>query len=227
MITQSPPIKIGSVIHNAFVFDPKNRQALKMDENAINKAVGRLFALFQSRQVDFLLVGGIALLSYVEGRNTEDLDLIMALPDLKKLPEIQITSQDSYFARGSFEGLKIDLLLTSNPVFAMVQKKHATRRPFQEQEIPTATVAGLALLKLYALPSLYRQGDFSRVGLYENDLAALVYAYEPDLTAIIRELSPFVTGGDMDEIQNILSEIQGRIARFRSKSNPTKENHQP
>ena len=198
-----------------------------MNDFSIEETVRRLFLLLQSRQVDFLLVGGIALLSYVEGRNTEDLDLIVALPDLKKLPEIQITSQDPYFARGNFEGLKIDLLLTSNPVFAMVQNKHATQRPFQEQEIPTATVEGLVLLKLYALPSLYRQGDFGRVSLYENDLAALIYAYNPDLKGIIHELSAYVTGGDMDEIQNILAEIQQRIARFRSKSQSSKENLQP
>jgi hypothetical protein len=169
----------------------------------------------------------VAVLSYVEGRNTEDLDLIVALPDLQKLPELHSTSQDQYFGRGSFEGVKIDLLLTANPVFARVMQKYATRRPFHEQEVPTATVEGLVLLKLYALPSLYRQGDFGRVSLYENDLAALIYQYAPDLDAIIRELSPYVTGGDLDEIRNIVSEIQQRIARFKSKSDTSKENIEP
>jgi hypothetical protein len=35
-------------------------------------------------------------------------------------------------------------------------------------------VEGLILLKLYALPSLYRQGNFAKVGIYENDVATLL-----------------------------------------------------
>jgi hypothetical protein len=198
-----------------------------MDDNSINKAVKQLFALLLSRQIEFLLVGGVAVLSYVEGRNTQDLDLIVALPALKKLPEIQIATQDQYFGRGNFEGLQLDLLLTANPVFAKVMQKYATHRLFVEQAVPTATVEGLVLLKLYALPSLYRQGDFGRVGLYENDLATLIYQYHPDLAALLYELSPFVTGGDMDEIQHILAEIQQRITRFKTISNYSKESTDP
>jgi hypothetical protein len=56
----------------------------------------------------------------------------------------------------------------------MVQRRYATIKPFRERDIPCATVAGLLLLKLYALPSLYRQGSFARVGLYENDIATLM-----------------------------------------------------
>jgi hypothetical protein len=43
-------------------------------------------------------------------------------------------------------------------------------------------LAGLLLLKLYALPSLYREGNFARVGLYENDVATLLsyFAQRPD-----------------------------------------------
>lgn len=42
-----------------------------------------------------------------------------------------------------------------------------------------ATVEGLLLLKLYALPSLYRQGSL-RVSIYENkNVAALLYTYRP------------------------------------------------
>lgn len=198
-----------------------------MDDNSVNEAVKRLFALLKTRQVDFLLVGGIAVLSYVEGRNTEDLDLIVALPALKKMPEIKLTAQEQFFGRGNFEDLKIDLLLTTNPVFAKVIQTYATLRSFHEQEVPTATVEGLVLLKLYALSSLYRQGDFGRVSLYENDLAVLIYQYNPDLEALLRELSPYVTGGDMEEIQHILVEIQQRIVRFKKKTNSSKESTNP
>ena len=159
------------------------------------------------------------MLSYVEGRNTEDLGLIIAVPALKKLPEIKLSNQEQFFGRGSFEELKIDLLLTTNPLFAKVMQQYATPRPFLEMEVPTATVDGLILLKLYALTSLYCQGNFGRVSLYENDIAVLVFQYDPDLAAIVRELAEYVTGGDMDDLrQHILAEIQQRIAHFKKKS---------
>lgn len=218
MVSQSQRPNISRVIYNAVVFDPKNRQVTPMDADSLQESVKRLFTLLKARQVDFLLVGGIAVLSYVEGRNTEDLDLIIAVPALKKLPEIKLSNQEQFFGRGSFEELKIDLLLTTNPLFAKVMQQYATLRPFQEMDVPTATVEGLILLKLYALPSLYRQGNFGRVSSYENDIAVLVFQYDPDLAAIVRELAEYVTGGDMEEIQHILAEIQQRIALFKKKS---------
>jgi hypothetical protein len=41
-------------------------------------ATARLFDLLAERQVDFVLVGGLAMLQYVTGRNTSDIDLIIA-----------------------------------------------------------------------------------------------------------------------------------------------------
>ena len=111
------------------------------------------------------MANGIALLTYVEGRNTQDIDLIMALPSLAKLPEIKIESQDMYFARGKFGELQIDILLTKNPLFAKVDEKYTTTKQFMDRKIRCAMVEGLILLKLFALPSLYRQGSFERVGI--------------------------------------------------------------
>jgi hypothetical protein len=56
------------------------------------------------------------------------------------------------------------------------------RTTVQRFDITTATVEGLLLLKLYALPSLYREGNFARVGL--KTIATLLYYYQPDKTAI-------------------------------------------
>src|SRR4029077_20487221 len=137
------------------------------------------------RRIDYLLVGGIAMLQDVEGRNTGDNDLIMAVSSLEKLPEVRVASRDDDFARGDYEGLQVDLLLTRNPLFEEVRQRHATTRPFVEREIPCATVEGLLLLKLYALPSLYRQGNFARVGLYENDIATLLHDYRPALEPLL------------------------------------------
>jgi hypothetical protein len=105
--------------------------------------------------------------------NTEDIDFILTVADLERLPEIEIISQDADFARGKFKGLRIDFLLTRNPLFDHVRRHHATTQQFVEQAISCATVEGLLLLKLFALPALYRMGNFARVGIYESDVATL------------------------------------------------------
>jgi hypothetical protein len=218
-MTIQSSVQIGNVIRNAVVFNVKNWLGDTMNADSLLESVEQLFALLETRQIEYVLVGGIALLHYVEGRNTEDLDLIMALSSLKKLPEIKVTSQDMYFVRGEYGELQIDILLTKNPLFKKVQNKYAVNRHFLERDIPFATVEGLLLLKLYALPSLYRQGNFARVGIYENDIATLIYEYKPDLSLITNELSTYVNDSDFTEIENIISEIQQRIDRFQKGSN--------
>jgi hypothetical protein len=207
-------LSIGNVVRNAVVFNFKNWSEVRVDSDSLLQSVDRLFTLLSERKVDYLLVGGIALLQYVEGRNTEDIDLIMALSSLEELPEISIESQDADFARGKFEGLQIDILLTSNPLFAEVQQKHAVMQQFIEHEIPCATVEGLIILKLYALPSLYRQGKFARVSLYENDIATLIHDYQPDLEPLFKELASHISETDLNSLREIAAEIQQRIKRF-------------
>ena len=160
------------------------------------------------------MVGGVALLQYIEGRNTEDVDLIMAWPSLSRLPEIQVTRQDANFARGKFDELQIDIRLTRNPLFEKVRQQYATVQHFVERDIPCATVEGLLLLKLYALPALYRQGSFARVGIYENDIATLMHAYQPQLEPLLIELSHHLSETDLAAVRDILADIQERIKRF-------------
>ncbi len=212
-----PQVRIGSVVRNAVVFNPANWQAgvTMTDPDSLLSTVQRLFALLEERRVRYALVGGVALLAYVEGRNTQDIDLILASTALKKVPEIRIVHREQDFARGEFERLRVDLLLTRNPLFAHVLSRHVARQRFAEREIPTATVEGLLLLKLYALPSLYRQGDFARVGLYENDIATLVYAYQVDLAPVLQTLAKHLSEGDLAELREIAADIERRIRRFR------------
>ena len=186
-----------------------------MNAASLLAQVEQLFNLLDSRKVDYVLVGGIALLTYVEGRNTQDIDLIMALPSLAKLPEIEIESQDMYFARGRFGELQIDILLTKNPLFATVEKSYTTTKQFLDRTIRCATVDGLILLKLFALPSLYRQGSFERVGIYENDIATLMYTFKPDMETLFAELGKHLNEDDMTEAHKIVSDIETRIQRFR------------
>ena len=206
--------EVGNILQNALVFNVNNWLGDAMNTDSLLDSVEEFFTLLDAREIDYVLVGGIALLHYVEGRNTEDLDLIMALSSLEKLPEINILSQDMYFARGEYKELQVDFLFTKNPLFKSVQKKHATTHHFLDRDISFATVEGLLLLKLYALPSLYRQGNFSRVGIYENDIATLLYEYKPNLSLLLKELSSYMGDDDLVEIESILSDIQQRITRF-------------
>ncbi|HXU29896.1 MAG TPA: hypothetical protein VN851_04895 [Thermoanaerobaculia bacterium] len=202
-------LRIGAVVGNAHLFDWKREAGVEQD--AIRTRVEQLFALLAERQADYLLVGGIALLSYVEGRNTEDIDLLLAPETLARLPELEVKRRDADFAAATFGGLDVDLLLTTNLFFDHVRHRHATVRPFAEREIPCATPEGLFLLKLYALPSLYRQGRLPRAALYEADLLALLVAFPLPKKALLAELSPFVSATDLAELTNLVGEISERI----------------
>jgi hypothetical protein len=209
---------VGEVIRNAVAFNFKNSEDEILNAGSLPEAVEKLFEVLHEREIDYLLVGGVATLGYVEGRNTEDIDLILAVSDLEKLPEITVESRDADFARGTFERLRVDLLLSSNPLFEKVGRHYATNMRFVERGVRCATVEGLLLLKLYALPSLYRQGNFSRVGLYENDIATLMQAYKPALEPLLEELSSHLSTDDLTAVRDIVSEIQARIERFRRES---------
>jgi len=189
-----------------------------MNSDSLIETVGQFFTLLSERQIDYVLVGGIALLQYVEGRNTEAIDLIMAVSALERLPELHVNTRDVDFARGKFGQLRVDLLLTSNPVFDEVRKHFTTLRHFVEHEIPCATVEGLVLLKLYALPSLYRQGNFTRVGLTENDIATLVHIHKPPLQPILDVLENHLSTSDMAQVRQIVDEIQQRLERFKERT---------
>ncbi len=189
-----------------------------MNSDFLIETVTRFFALLRERQIEYVLVGGIALLQYVEGRNTEDIDLIMTLSALERLPELQIETRDADFARSSFSNLKVDVFLTSNPLFDKVRRSYTTTQRFVERDIPCATVEGLILLKLYALPSLYRQGNFTRVGLYENDVATLLHAHNPSIEPLLTELAAHLNESDMTQLKQIVSEIRQRISRFEKRS---------
>lgn len=119
---------IGQVIKNGILFDMKNWGSEPPDVDQLPEVVEQLFDIFEQRQIDYLLVGGIALLSYVEGRNTQDIDFILDRADLNTISEIAISEENKDFARGRFGTLQIDCLLTRNALFRMVCDRYATQR---------------------------------------------------------------------------------------------------
>lgn len=219
--------RIAEIVRNAILFGPDaweggGSQDQKKQNNPLppsnllptDRDVAGLFALLGERKINYLLVGGIAMLRYVEGRNTEDIDLLMSLPSVRSLPEITIEEQSEFFVRGWFRSVRVDVLLTANKLFAEVQADFGTTHRFAEIEIPTATAEGLILLKLYALPSLYRQGLFDRVSVYEADIANLIQKHQRVVEPLFERLRPHLETGDQHELREIIRDIQARIARF-------------
>lgn len=211
-------VSIREVIAHGIVFDPKNSEALRtMDLHNLLQSIPRLFELLEERHVDYVLVGGIAMLVYVQGRNTQDIDIILSADGLDRLPEISIEERKGEFARGRLGDLQVDLLLADNPLFDTVRREHTVRQRFAEREIPCASVEGLLLLKLFSLPSLYRQGQFDRVELYERDVAMLVREFQPDLDPIFEELTKHLLESDLHEVRSIVHDIQQHIAKTKQR----------
>ena len=111
-----------------------------------------------------MLVGGIAMLSYVEGRYMEDINLIVSLQSLKNLPEITLSPAKATICPVSFVNCKSTSCLppidcstgfaSSTPPYGSFVER-AVRLPqwrlFAAEAVRSA--------------SLYRQGNFARVGL--------------------------------------------------------------
>lgn len=210
--------KIAEIIQNGIYFDVKNWASLMTQEtqgDSFLKSIDSLFNLLQDCDINYLLVGGIALLSYVNGRNTQDIDLILSRADLDKISALEIQDEDNFFVRGHWGNLQIDVLLTENNLFQIVLEKFGTEREFGTQSVRCVTVEGLIVLKCYALPSLYRQGQFSRASIYENDILLLLLNYIIDLEPLIYLLSPHLLVSDLNEVREILLEIQQRIKRLK------------
>lgn len=185
----------------------------------LSQDVQSLFQILRERRVPYVLVGGVALLRYVEGRNTQDIDLLLSTKAVKSVPELVVTQDERPVLRAQFRSVPVDVLLTTDPVFKLVHKKYATIQKFQNFEVNCATVEGLLLLKLYALPSLYRQGFLQRAALYETDILMLLQSRKCDLEPLLAELGPFVEAGALAELRRIVVEIEGRLTRMQQSRN--------
>ncbi len=193
-------LAIDAIVQNAHDFDPK--RAMTTDLRA---AVAALFEELESKRVEYVLVGGVALLSYVAGRNTQDIDLIVRGDQLDRI-DWHASVQDRDFGRAQFRGVQVDLLLRSNALFDDVAAHDATTTTFHGRAIPIATREGLLLLKLYALPSLYRNGQLARAALYEADIRILHQGAINDDDAILGRLAGHLTPSDVAELARILAE---------------------
>lgn len=207
--------EIAEIIRNGVYFDGKNWGELMTEQDNFLDYIDALFNLLESRKINYLLVGGVALLSYVDGRNTQDINLILDRRDLELITELEIQNENNDFLRGRLGRLQIDVLLTQNELFKTIIETFGTKREFGSRTVCCVNVEGLLVLKCYALPSLYRQGQFSRASIYENDILLLLLNYSVTLDPLFNLLSSHLLASDLDEVREILTEIQQRIQRLR------------
>jgi hypothetical protein len=205
---------------------PEAHMAGNVEDGLKSQLIG-LFSLLHERKVSYVLVGGIAMLTYIEDRNTKDVDLVLSVNSLASIPEVVIQDRNRDFARAKFGDLLVDFLFTNNPLFKSVDERYATTHRFLEMDIRCATVEGLIVLKLFALPSLYRQGRWDKIVRYEADVAILYNRYRPAVEPLFKELLPHVDAGQMEELRKIVAGIQEKIERVERNTEPNAEPQPP
>lgn len=206
---RSPLPDLGAVVGRARFFSPGS----VMNADSLYANVDALFALLEEKRIPHVLVGGLAMLFHADSRNTEDVDLIVALPDPSVLNGLVIEEQNEWFAKATFGEVRVDLLLMTNPFFAHVAAQHVETRTWREHTVRVATAEGLLLLKLYALPSLYRQEQIARATLYESDIALLLLAHPAEDAQILAALQPYMIDSDIRALAHVLDDVRRRLGR--------------
>lgn len=199
-------LPVDAVIQHGLAF---NVRAEPMPGVAVREAIRALFEELRTAQVDYLLVGGVALLAHIDGRNTQDIDMIVAPEEIGRV-RWQAQQHDHDFASATYCGVAVDLLLTTNPVFAAVWRQERMTVLFAGHPVTCATRVGLLVLKLYALPSLYRQGNLARAALYETDILMLLQGTTIDAERLLDSLCPHLSPSDIEELRRILAEQRER-----------------
>jgi len=216
-VTPVPPVAsprhperdLSAVVGWARFFSPRS----EMNADSLYASADRLFTLLDGQGIPHVLVDGLALLFHTEARNTEDVDLIVALPDLEALPDLVIEERNEWFAKAAFGPLRVDLLFTQNPLFALVAAEQVEPRTFRGHTLRVATAEGLLLLKLYALPSLYRQGQIARAAVYESDLALLLLAHPVEDEKLLAVLRSHLMESDVKALADVLCDVRRRMGR--------------
>ena len=91
-----------------------------------------------------------------------------------------------------------------------ISQHQRTEISFDGHPVSCATREGMLLLKLYALPSLYRQGNLVRAALYEADIFGLQQGAAIDGEQLLATLSDHLAAHDIDELRKILREQRER-----------------
>lgn len=81
---------IGEILRDSAAGRLENILAESREPYDLIGSAERLFNLLEGRGIEFIVVGGIAMLQYVEGRNTRDVDLIVHPSATHQIPELEV-----------------------------------------------------------------------------------------------------------------------------------------
>lgn len=173
--------------------------------------------LLEARGIEYALVGGAALLTMDDcQRPTDDFDFIVSKRDIDQLPELTQESSDRNFGRYLYQGTQIDALYRDNPIFEHVMSHCLDSAVIAGKTIIRASPEGIILLKLYALPSLYHQGQQRKAMTYENDISGLLMqCADVNFDQLLKVLSGELLASQIHELSNILADCQRRANRHR------------
>lgn len=206
------PTSLTDVLYHGIAFDLKNWDKPIVPHH-VAAAGEQLLDALDALGADYTLVGGLALLSYVDGRNTQDIDVIARVEDLREIAEFELQEVNEGFAQGTFRGLRVEILRREQPVFDLVASEFSERRSFGALTVKMASAEGLTLLKLFALPELYRQFRMDKVLIYEGDIGLLMRNQHLDTAKLLGILRRHLSESEIHELEKILREINEKLAR--------------
>lgn len=211
-------VSIKEIIYAANAFNIQNWTGdYKMNFDNLPKSVDEFLKLLSRNEIEIVIVGGIALLSYMQDRNTQDLDLIISPADFRKISaSLKVIEADDDFANcETFDGLKVDFLFTDNAIFNYVKKAFCQKRIYREGSFYVATVEGLVLMKLYAWADLYLNGNvfndkylLTKSLRYKNDIEILLLNYEIDLIPLKKILKKNLKASKFGLVENLIKQLQ-------------------
>lgn len=178
-----------------------------------------LIELLETKGVDYALVGGVAMMAIApDARATDDYDFIGQRSDFESIRELAKVSSDQNFGRYRHNATIVDTLFVENPVFAHALDTYQADCTIAGKTIRSLSPSGIALLKLYALPSLYLQGQHIRVATYEQDLEVL-FIVDPkiDEDTLLKFLGKHLVQSQIVELKNTCDDIRRKLSRKRFK----------
>lgn len=177
----------------------------------------KLIELLETKGIDYALVGGVAMMAIApKARATDDYDFIGQRSDFENLSELTKVSADKNFGRYRHNATIVDTLFVENPVFAHALNHYQADCVIAQKTIRSLSPSGIALLKLYALPSLYLQGQHIRVATYEQDLEVL-FIVDPDIDEdqLLKFLGKHLVQSQILELKSTCEEIRRKLSRKR------------
>ncbi|NJM99764.1 MAG: hypothetical protein HC800_23835 [Phormidesmis sp. RL_2_1] len=176
-----------------------------------------LIELLETKGIDYALVGGVAMMAIApNARATDDYDFIGQRSDFESISELSKVSSDQNFGRYRHNTTIVDTLFVENPVFAHALDAYQADCTIAGKTVRSLSPSGIALLKLYALPSLYLQGQHIRVAAYEQDLEVLfIVDSRINEDALLKFLGKHLVQSQIVELNNTCEDIRRKLSRQR------------